>query len=238
MNQLQRIFNYNSNQVRTIIKDGEPWFVAKDVCDILEHSNSRMMVDRLDADEKGVSTIDTPGGPQDMAVVNEPGLYVLILTSRKPEAKAFKRWITHEVIPSIRKTGMYTAPVALEDLIIMQAQSVKELKAKVALIEEKATAAHHRIDNMDALDTIGDPQQRLNAMVRRYAQQEGLSFSRAWKDFRQAYNTAYRTNITMLVENYRLKKGLNKVTVPGYLAATGKLEDGIRVADKLLNIAS
>jgi anti-repressor protein len=107
-NQLQ-IFNYQSKQVRTVTKDGEPWFVAKDICDILELGNSRMALERLDNDEKGVSLIDTPGGTQSMQVVNEPGLYVLILGSRKKEAKQFKRWITHEVIPSIRKNGGYIA---------------------------------------------------------------------------------------------------------------------------------
>ncbi|MCL5779597.1 MAG: Bro-N domain-containing protein [Firmicutes bacterium] len=236
MKELQRAFNYQGRQVRTILIDGEPWWVAKDVCDVLEIGDTRQAVERLDDDERYLIPVtDNLGRQQESWVVSEPGLYSLILGSRKPEAKSFKRWITHEVIPAIRTTGMYAAPMALEDLIIMQAKSVKELKARVSQIEERTIAAHHRIDNMDALDTIGDPQQRLNAMIRRYAQQEGLSFSRAWKDFRQAYNTAYRTNITMLVENYRMKTDRKKLTVPEYLAATGKLEDGIRVADKLLN---
>lgn len=108
MNQLQKVFQYQGHRVRTVIKDGEPWFVAKDVCDVLEISNNRMALQRLDDDEKGVSSIDTPGGLQESAIVNEPGLYTLILGSRKPEAKQFKRWVTHEVIPSIRKTGSYS----------------------------------------------------------------------------------------------------------------------------------
>lgn len=100
-------FNYQQSAVRVVMRDGEPWFVAKDVCDVLGYSNSRMALERLDDDEKGVSTIYTHGGPQEMSVVNEPGLYSLILTSRKPEARQFKRWVTHEVLPSIRKTGKY-----------------------------------------------------------------------------------------------------------------------------------
>jgi len=235
MKELQRVFSYQNQQVRTILIDGEPWFVAKDVCEVLEHTNSRMALERLDEDEKGVSSIYTPGGIQQMAIVNEPGLYSLILGSRKPEAKSFKRWITHEVIPAIRTTGMYAAPMALEDLIIMQAKSVKELKARVSQIEERTIAAHHRIDNLDNINIIGDPQQRLNAMVRKYAQQEGLTFSRAWRDFVQAYNAAYHTNLTMLKENYRLKKDMQEISTPEYLAAVGKLDDAIRVADKLLN---
>lgn len=85
--------------------EGEPWFVAADVCRALGIGNSRDATARLDDDEKGVVSTDTLGGKQELTIVNEPGLYALVLSSRKPEAKAFKRWITHEVIPSIRKTG-------------------------------------------------------------------------------------------------------------------------------------
>ena len=93
--------------VRVVEKDGDPWFVAKDVCDCLEVGNSRDAVATLDEDEKGVATIDTLGGAQEMATISESGLYSLILRSRKPEAKTFKRWIVREVLPSIRKTGSY-----------------------------------------------------------------------------------------------------------------------------------
>lgn len=95
-------------RIRVLEIDGEPWFVAADVCRALEHTNTAVALDRLDDDEKGVSSIYTPGGNQQMSIVNEPGLYSLVLGSRKPEAKAFKRWITHEVLPSIRKTGSYS----------------------------------------------------------------------------------------------------------------------------------
>lgn len=144
-NQLQ-IFNYQSKQVRTVAKDGEPWFAAKDICDILELGNSRMALERLDNDEKGVSLIDTPGGTQSMQVVNEPGLYVLILGSRKKEAKAFKRWITHEVIPSIRKHGAYMTPQKIEevllnpDTIIQLATELKKERERRLALEPKAEA--------------------------------------------------------------------------------------------------
>ncbi|HEY9701061.1 MAG TPA: Bro-N domain-containing protein [Allocoleopsis sp.] len=101
------VFAFNSQEIRTVIIDNDVWFVAKDVCEILEHSNSRAALERLDDDEKGVSSIYTLGGNQDMAIVSESGLYSLVLTSRKPQAKAFRKWITAEVIPSIRKTGKY-----------------------------------------------------------------------------------------------------------------------------------
>lgn len=93
-------------QVRVVDVDGEPWFVAKDVCDCLEldlASGAR----GLDDDEKGLHTMQTPGGAQEMSIISEAGLYSLILRSRKPEAKEFKRWVTHDILPSIRKTGGY-----------------------------------------------------------------------------------------------------------------------------------
>lgn len=108
------VFEYEGFKVRTIIIDGEPWFVAADVCTVLELSGAPgQHLRRLDGDEKGVISIHTPGGPQQMLVVNEPGLYSLIMASRKTEAKAFRRWIAHEVIPAIRKDGMYVTPELL-----------------------------------------------------------------------------------------------------------------------------
>lgn len=109
MNQLSQVFTYGETQVRTVVQSGEVLFVGKDVCDVLEIKNSRDALRRLDEDEKGVVLIDTPGGKQQMLCVNEAGLYSLILTSRKPEAKQFKRWVTHEVLPTIRKTGGYVS---------------------------------------------------------------------------------------------------------------------------------
>ena len=108
-NEMQ-VFSYQEKQVRTVEQGGEPWFVLKDVCDALDVSNSRMVSDRLDADEVSQAyIIDGMGRKQRTTIVNEPGLYNVILRSDKPEAKAFKRWVTHEVLPSIRKTGAYSA---------------------------------------------------------------------------------------------------------------------------------
>jgi prophage antirepressor-like protein len=103
-------FDYQGHHLRVITDDsGVTWFVAADLLDVLDLDRKAM--ERLDDDEKGVSSIPTSGGHQSMTTVNEPGLYSLILGSRKPEAKAFKRWVTHEVLPAIRRTGSYsTAP--------------------------------------------------------------------------------------------------------------------------------
>src|SRR5690606_22371022 len=106
MNRLQKIFNYQGYQLRTVVLDNEPWFVATDVCRILEIQNVTQALQRLDDDERSMFNIGRQGKTN---IINEPGLYTLILGSRKPEAKQFKRWITHEVIPTIRKTGGYVA---------------------------------------------------------------------------------------------------------------------------------
>lgn len=95
--------------IRAVSKNGEPWFVAKDVCDALGISKYRDAVSRLDADERGSVLVDTLGGAQEANTVSEPGFYKLVMRSRKPEAKAFQRWVTHEVLPAIRRDGGYMA---------------------------------------------------------------------------------------------------------------------------------
>lgn len=114
MNDLKIFSSEKFGTVRTVIKGNEPWFVAADVCKALDIGNSTMALSRLDDDEKALISIEGISRGNDTAnIVNEPGLYSLVLGSRKPEAKEFKRWITHEVIPSIRKTGMYMTGDAL-----------------------------------------------------------------------------------------------------------------------------
>lgn len=107
-NDIQLFDHPEFGQIRVVTNSaGEPLFISKDVCACLELSDPHTSLALLDEDEKGWHTVPTLGGPQQMAVVSEPGLYSLILRSRKPEAKVFKRWVTHDVLPSIRKTGSY-----------------------------------------------------------------------------------------------------------------------------------
>ena len=103
-------FKFDESPVRVVMKEGEPWFVAKDICEILGLDNPSMAVSRLDEDERGVSNVDTTEGKREMLTVNESGLYALIFTSRKPEAKRFRKWVTGTVLPEIRKTGSYQGP--------------------------------------------------------------------------------------------------------------------------------
>ena len=102
-----QLFADKGFKIRVIMRLGDPWFVAKDACDCLELGNVSQTCSRLDDDERGIILNDTPSGKQEMLVVSEPGLYSLIGSSKKQEAKAFKRWVNHEVLPSIRKTGGY-----------------------------------------------------------------------------------------------------------------------------------
>jgi prophage antirepressor-like protein len=94
--------------VRIVLVNDEPWFVAADVCAVLDLKNVAMAVRHLDDDEKGISNVDTLGGNQLLTIISESGFYILVLRSRKPEAKPFRRWVTGEVLPTIRKTGRYS----------------------------------------------------------------------------------------------------------------------------------
>lgn len=148
MNNIQ-VFNYQSHEVRTVELNGEPWFVLKDVCAVLGLGTVSKVADRLDADEKGMNQIHTPGGMQDVTVINESGLYNVILRSDKPEAKPFRKWVTSEVLPSIRKHGAYMTPQKIEeallnpDTIISLAQQLKEEKAKTAKLAPAAEYAQN-----------------------------------------------------------------------------------------------
>lgn len=104
---LYKTFLYGNSPVRMILRGDDIWFVASDICAILEIKNSRDAIERLESDEKDVALTDTPGGIQKTTIINEPGLYTLVLSSRKREAKNFKRWVTHDVIPTIRNAGGY-----------------------------------------------------------------------------------------------------------------------------------
>lgn len=122
--------------VRVSQENGEPWFVAKDVCDALNIVNSRDVLTALENDEKGVAITDTPGGKQKLRTVNEAGLYSLIFKSRKKEAKEFKRWVTHEVLPAIRKHGAYMTPAKIEE-VLLNPDTIIQLATNLKLEQEK-----------------------------------------------------------------------------------------------------
>lgn len=135
-------FPTTGQAVRTVLVDGEPWFIAADVCAALGIGNPSQAVSYLDEDERGATLITNEGRTRQLNIVSEPGLYSLILRSRKPEAKAFKRWITHEVLPAIRKTGRYEAtPTPDITQLDRRALAVMVIEAEDARIAAEARAA-------------------------------------------------------------------------------------------------
>lgn len=147
-NEIQSFTNDQFGTIRAVRgEDGEPMFVAKDVCAALGLGNSRQALARLDDDEKGVISTDTPGGEQQMQAVNEPGLYVLVLSSRKPEARAFKRWVTHEVLPALRREGGYmvardeTPEQTMARAVLLAQATIDRQKNRIAELEPKALFA-------------------------------------------------------------------------------------------------
>lgn len=243
MNELQIFQSPEFGEVRTTVIDGEPWFVAADVCRAIEIANSRDAVAKLDDDEKGVGSTDTLGGKQKMQIVNEPGLYSLVLGSRKPEAKAFKRWITHEVIPAIRKTGSYQKPLSQLEILQGSINQLVEQNKRLSRVEMKQEEQDKQmshintsIEVLNGVCTEGTKRDRLNAMVRAYANKAGLTYPTAWHKFCEAFNFAFHTNIGLLITNYMKKQAINKkMSTPVYLEAAERLDDALRVAEKMLN---
>ena len=132
MNDIQ-IFQYQDQPVRTVQRDGEPWFVLKDVCAVLGLESAHKVADRLDGDERNqIPLTDSLGRQQGMTIINESGLYNVILRSDKPEARPFRKWVTAEVLPSIRKTGGY---ISGQDSL-----SPEELMAKALMVAQKTLA--------------------------------------------------------------------------------------------------
>lgn len=179
-NNIQVFNNEAFGEVRTVMVSGEPWFVAVDVCKALELSNPTVAVSRLDEDERSKFNLGRQG---EGTIVNEAGLYSLILGSRKPEAKAFKRWITHDVIPAIRKTGGYIqgeesmsdddliarALVMAQKKIELREQQLKEKDAQLELQKPKVDFADHVTDSDNAIDM---------GTFAKYAQKQGITMGR------------------------------------------------------------
>ena len=150
-------FSFDSHGVRVIEKDGEPWFVARDICSALEIANVSDALTRLDDDERGdIGLNDVTGRNQEFSIINESGLYSLILGSRKPEAKAFKKWVTSEVLPAIRKTGQYSAvgssDAKIDKLLDLMEQMLRVMpKMLEAANPQKQKRERRRMHEEDAL---------------------------------------------------------------------------------------
>lgn len=149
-----QIFNFEQNEVRTILVNDEPYFVAKDSAIILGYKRTADAIKQhVDAEDKGVGEIQTPGGVQRMTVINESGLYSLIFGSQLPNAKKFKRWVTSEVLPTIRKHGMYATDELLNnpDLLIEVATKLKEERTLRLVAEQKVAEMQPKVNYHDII---------------------------------------------------------------------------------------
>lgn len=158
MNNELQVFSYEGNEIRTVQRGDEAWWVLKDVCDVLGLSNSRIVADRLDEDDVSQTYItDSLGRQQQTSVVNESGLYNVILRSDKPEAKKFKRWVTHEVLPTIRRHGAYVTPAKLEEMMndpdawIKVLTALKDERAAKERLQLEATKNEPKVIFADAV---------------------------------------------------------------------------------------
>lgn len=139
-NKIQIFSKPEFGEIRTVVIDGEPWFVAKDIAVVLGYKNTNQSVkDNTCEEDRGVSPVVTPSGTQNMVIINESGLYSLIFGSKLESAKKFKKWVTSEVLPSIRKTGSYSEPKPKSPMELLQLhyEAIKEVNTKVETLEEK-----------------------------------------------------------------------------------------------------
>jgi len=132
------VFKYSDKPIRTVVINNEVWFVAKDVCDMLDIRNHNDALSRLSESMKGVGNTDTLGGPQQMAIINESGVYKLAFSSRKPEAEGFTDYVAGTILPTIRKTGQFQAkPMTQAEMLVAQAQLMLDMERRVTITENK-----------------------------------------------------------------------------------------------------
>ena len=249
MNELQVFNNDEFGSVRTWVVDDVPWFVGKDIATILGYAKPENAIANHVDDEDKTSTLIQGSGSNYKSkaiLVNESGLYSLILSSKLPNAKKFKRWVTGEVLPSIRKTGSYGKPMSqLEiaqysiNLLIEQERKMKALEAQQGEQVKRLDIIDSRLEVLNGVHIEGTGRDRLNAMVRAYVVKKGISYAEGWKDFKKAYNRAFHTCLGALLTNYTNKNNLkSKPTIPRFLERTNRIDEGLRVAEKMLNLLS
>lgn len=246
MNEITVFNNDEFGSIRTWVVDGVPWFVGKDIATILGYAKPENAIANHVDDEDKTSTLIQGSGSNYKSkaiLINESGLYSLILSSKLPSAKKFKRWVTGEVLPSIRKTGSYSKPMSqLEiaqysiNLLIEQERKMKALEAQQGEQVKRLDIIDSRLEVLNGVHIEGTGRDRLNAMVRAYVVKKGISYAEGWKNFKKAYNYAFHTRLGVLLTNYANKNNLkSKPTIPRFLEKTNRLDEGLRVAEKMLN---
>ena len=244
MNEITVFNNDEFGSIRTVTIENEPWFVGKDVAEVLGYQNGSRDINRhVDDEDKLCTKIEYAGQKREVTIINESGLYSLIMSSKLPTAKKFKRWVTSEVLPSIRKTGSYGKPMSqLEiaqysiNLLIEQERKMKALEAQQGEQVKRLDIIDSRLEVLNGVHIEETGRDRLNAMVRAYVVKKGIGYAEGWKDFKKMYNRAFRTCLGALLTNYTKKNNLrSKPTIPRFLEKTNRLDDGLRVAEKMLN---
>ena len=244
MNEITVFNNDEFGSIRTVTIENEPWFVGKDVAEVLGYQNGSRDINRhVDDEDKLCTKIEYAGQKREVTIINESGLYSLIMSSKLPTAKKFKRWVTSEVLPSIRKTGSYGKPMSELEILQCSINQLIEQERKIKVLETQQGEQVKRLDIIDSrLEVLngvhieGTGRDRLNAMVRAYVVKKGISYAEGWKNFKKAYNYAFRTRLGVLLTNYANKNNLkSKLTIPRFLERTNRLDEGLRVAEKMLN---
>ena len=242
MNELQVFNNSDFGCVRTLEADGKILFAASDIAKALGYTNpSKAVNDHC----KGITKCYTPteGGVQALNFIPEGDVYRLIAHSKLPSAEKFESWVFDEVLPTIHKTGSYSKPMSELEILQHSINQLVEQERKLKAIETQQGEQVKRLDIIDSrLEVLngvhieGTGRDRLNAMVRAYVVKKGISYAEGWKNFKKAYNHAFRTCLGALLTNYTKKNNLrSKPTIPRFLEKTNRLDDGLRVAEKMLN---
>jgi prophage antirepressor-like protein len=239
---LQVFENPRFGQVRFIVVDGKEYAVGIDLAKMLDYAEPHKAISAHCRGGISYPVTDSLGRAQDTKLIPEGDIFRLIVKaaeqSRNPKirekALEIERWIFDDVLPQIRKTGTYLpqltnlSPELQMFNTLYQALVKQELKQKH--LEEQVQIAQHRINTLDGIAIQGSKRQQLNQMVKKYAFDNGFTFSRAWKDFISAFNNAYRVNLTARKTNANVR------STPEYLEKAGLMDDALRVADKMLNI--
>lgn len=211
MTDIQIFRNEQFGEVRTIEKNGEPWFVAADVCKVLDLSNPTIAASRLDEDERAKFNLGRQG---ETTIVSEAGLYTLVLGSRKPEAKAFKRWITHEVIPTIRRHGAYATETTIESIIADPESGIKLLQALKAEQERRkeaeAIAEAQRPKALFADAVAASDNSILVGELAKILRQNGVETGQN-RLFRWMRDNGYIMRYTNVPTQYSMERGLMEV---------------------------
>ena len=242
MSELQIFKNAEFGSVRTITVEGEPYFVAKDVAEILGYSNSRDAINKhVDEEDKGVAKCDTPGGVQDLTVINESGLYSLILSSKMPNAKKFKRWVTSEVLPIIRRHGLYAMDEVLAnpDILINALLELKaerernaNLQAVVAVQNQQMIEMQPKVSYYDvvlnckdlvAISVIAKDYGWSATKLNQYLQQKGIQYKQGGKIWLLYQKYAEKGYTSTKTHSYPGSDGSTHTKVHTYWTQRGRL---------------